>query len=105
MIITDVGICIEIIGFILLLKYWKDPRDFHLKRWDNFIIKIKIEKFFKQKTYWKEISPDTNLAWKSRPDYNGPKVPKYFKVYWIFFRFFGLTLILVGLFLQFRWLN
>ena len=97
--ISILGIILEVIGFILLLRYWHDPYHRHLATW------IKAIKFFYPKSYEKKIKCDFNY-WKDWRDKTKDSpdaewlVPKGFAWYWHIMKLGSFFAFVVGLVLQ-----
>jgi len=98
--ISDYGLFLEGIGFVLMVLFWKVPT--HKDR-DNWIKLFKKISFLSRSDYkWRDLNPSRFIGHHYEPN-EGPKVPKSFAIFWQYGRFVGLSLVLSGLALQHSW--
>jgi len=97
--ISILGVVLEIIGFVVLLRHWHDPSERHLATWTKVIkilypksYKIKIERNF---NYWKDWRDKT----KDSPDAEW-LIPKGFAWYWHIVKYGAFFAFVIGLALQ-----
>lgn len=108
--LSDLGILIEISGFILLLIFWKIPTYTDLFRWQKFVINFKYvfgyKKIAKIISHSKPMDDDdtikrsTGLAVQS-----DNSVPSEFLRFWKTIRTFSILIVIGGLILQFSLFN
>lgn len=109
-ILSDVGIAIEIIGFILGLLFWRAPKYSDLYKWKKI---QKLYKFiFGEEKYRLRLLDDTvmddddtitkttGLALEE-----DNKVPKQFLHFWKYMRRLSFIVVIIGLFFQFSFLT
>ena len=97
--LSVIGIFLEIIGFIFMLRFWNDPFDRHVEEWKKF------QKILHPKNFQKYIVDDFNY-WRDYKNKSNPSpdgswlVPKKFAIYWKNMKMFSLFSIIIGLLLQ-----
>jgi len=107
---SDVGIFIEISGFVLLLFFWKLPSYSNLHLWKKSQIIYKIifgeEKYVRRISDNKTMSEDDTITRSSSIlSESDNKVPKDFLGFWKFMRIFSILVVISGLILQLAMFN
>ena len=107
---SDLGIVIEISGFILLLIFWKVPTYSDLFRWKRTQILYKLifgyEKYAKRISDNKAMDDDDTITRSTGLAVNSDnKVPLSFLRFWKSMRIFSILVVISGLLLQFSLIN
>ncbi|GKS67409.1 hypothetical protein YTPLAS73_09560 [Nitrosarchaeum sp.] len=108
--LSDLGIVIEISGFVLLLFFWKIPTYTDLFRWQKFLIFFKF--FFGYEKIAKIISEskimdddDTMTRSTSLSVSSNNSIPSEFLRFWKIMKKFSILIVILGLVLQLSCLN
>lgn len=105
---ADIGIFIEIIGFILILVFWRVPAYSDLHRWKQSQILYKIfgkARYFRRITDDTEMTDDDTITRATGMAMEGDNmVPKPFLSLWKRMKIVSFALIIIGLGFQFSFI-
>lgn len=108
--LSDLGILLEIIGFLLVLLYQPNPTYSDLFRWKKSQRLYKL--FFGEKKYQQRVLDNTTMDDDDTITKStgialeqDNMVPKAFLRYWKWMRKISYFIVIIGLILQFSWLS
>lgn len=108
--LSDIGILIEILGFVFILLFWRTPTYSNLLRWKKLQKPYKF--IFGEKKYQKRISDNTpmhdddEITRTTGMALEGDnQVPKEFLRFWKTMKTLSFILVIIGLILQLQFLQ
>lgn len=108
--LSDVGILIEILGFVFVLLFWRTPTYSNLFRWKKLQKPYKF--IFGKRKYQQRISDNTPMHDDDEITRTtgialeeDNQIPKEFLRFWKTMKVLSFILVIIGLILQFRLLQ